>query len=121
MDTKVKTRKNTNVTISPLMNISQKYFNTREQSFFRTCKGLTEENLGTYSEMSAISLSIPPQGGSIAEPSPAHNVPILPANDLAGYSASIAQEDAVQKSLLPINKSERTGANMDVSRSKNLR
>ena len=53
--------------------------------------------------MSAISLSIPPQGGSIAEPSPAHNVRKLSAKYLSGYRVSTTQEDEVLKSLLPIN------------------
>ena len=69
--------------------------------------GVTEENLGTYSETSVISLSIPAQCVSIAEPSPSSKVHILSAGEMAGYSPSTTREDAVQKSLAPRNLNDR--------------
>ena len=76
-------------------------------SFFRSFKDLTDENLWTYSEMSSISVSIPPHVGSAPESPPDKSVPNLPANEVAGYRQSTNQEDDVGKSLLPISLDDR--------------
>ena len=84
-------------------NISQKYSNACELYLFRSFKGITEENLGTYSEMSAMSLSIPQPPGSIAVTAPGDFAHYLSSGELAGYRVSTSRRNAVQTSFFPAN------------------
>ena len=87
--------------------ISQKYSNKCEPSLFASFKGVDEEKSRNVFRNVCDRLVYlgPPhtQGGSIAEPSPGKPAPNLSSNEMDGYRISTTQEDAVQKSLLPIN------------------
>ena len=102
--------------MSASVNNGQRYSDARGPSFFQKPPMASRGNLRTYCEMALLSAPIPPDGGSLSEPSPDKPDGDLSANDVSGHRPSTNQEGAAKKSLLPICLNARR-VDLDVSRS----
>ena len=91
------------------INISRKYSNAWEPYLFRSSNGITEENLGTHSEMSALSSAIPQHPGCpIAASTQGNATPELSANEISCYRIATYRRNGVRKILLPANLNARS-------------